>query len=183
MLRLTIPARLFLSSPLAALEHSVTRNEAYLVNVDGGSEVVVPQQMVVSHTDFTEVTRMVLIISSSSGRLSGYRWLVWSRRPYHPFFHPSSQSSLLNSCSRGLKPSIHIASKSSLSFLLHSLSVTKTRPPTLPLPQLHSPCPCWSCGGADHQRDLDHRDASCAFRHVRDRPRRDPCAFGCWRIG
>jgi hypothetical protein len=34
------------------------------------------------------------------------------------------------------------------------------------------PCPCWYGGGADHQRDLDHRDAFCAFRHVPYRRRR-----------
>jgi hypothetical protein len=35
----------------------------HVVNVDDRSVVVVPQQMVVSHTDLTEVTRMVLEIS------------------------------------------------------------------------------------------------------------------------
>lgn len=38
---------------------------------------------------------------------------------------------------------------------------------------LDGTCPCWYGGGADHQQDHDHRDAFCAFRHDRDRPRRD----------
>jgi hypothetical protein len=27
------------------------------------------------------------------------------------------------------------------------------------------PCPCWYGGGADHRRDHDHQETSCAFRH------------------
>ena len=32
----------------------------HFVNVDGGSVLLVSEEMIVSHTDFTKVTRMVL---------------------------------------------------------------------------------------------------------------------------
>jgi hypothetical protein len=61
-----------------------------LVDVDGWSPVLVPGQVVVAHTDFTEVTRMVLIEVCSAGvlvtvlraRAQTYRW--WCIPPARP---------------------------------------------------------------------------------------------------
>lgn len=39
--------------------------ETYLVDVDGWAVVLVLQEMVVTHTDFTEVTRVELKVSTS----------------------------------------------------------------------------------------------------------------------
>jgi hypothetical protein len=88
-------------------------------------------------------------------------------------------------------PALEANNQSTLTPLTSSLAhhPPATQRITMPMPILvlaqtrSSPCPCWSCGGADHRRDLDHRDASCAFRHDRDRPRRGLGACGCWRIG
>ncbi len=41
----------------------------------------------------------------------------------------------------------------------------------------------WFGDDVDHQPNLDLLDASCVYRHDRDRLRRVLCVYGCLRIG